>query len=122
MILFLVVEDGDVDGSYSSDIDTSDDYVPSETESETTMDDDYVGDSGALNVDGYPTFVISLTPTNINRSIGIPYGFWQRHIPKGDVAMYTQTQLEEDMDEAWVGSIQTRAQSGGRGALPFQAL
>ncbi|KAG6427782.1 hypothetical protein SASPL_112029 [Salvia splendens] len=89
-----VVEDGDVEGSYSPDIDTSDDYVQSETESETTMDDDYVDNSGALNVDGYPTFVISLTPTNINRSIEIPYGFWQRHIPLGAIkaAVYLVTE------------------------------
>ncbi|KAG6391012.1 hypothetical protein SASPL_148758 [Salvia splendens] len=80
-----VVEDDDVEGSYSPDIDTSDDYVPSENESETTMDDDYVDDSGALNIDGFPTFIISLTPTNINRSLEIPYGFWQRHIPMGAI-------------------------------------
>ncbi|KAG6392829.1 hypothetical protein SASPL_147057 [Salvia splendens] len=80
-----LVEDDDVEGSYSPDIDTSDDYVPSETESATTMDDDYVDDSRALNIDGFPTFFISLTPTNINRSLEIPYGFWQCHIPMGAI-------------------------------------
>ncbi|KAG6416351.1 hypothetical protein SASPL_123779 [Salvia splendens] len=106
-----VVEDDDVEGSYSPDIDTSDDYVPSETESEKTMDDDYVDDSGALNVDGYPTFVISLTPTNINRSIEIPYGFWQRHIPLGAIkaAVYLVTEggmwrctLKHNSRKIWV--------------------
>ncbi|KAG6403670.1 hypothetical protein SASPL_135898 [Salvia splendens] len=80
-----VVENDDVEGSYSADIDTSDDYVPSDIESETTVDDDYVDDSRVLNIDGFPTFVISLTPTNINRSLEIPYGFWQCHIPMGAI-------------------------------------
>ncbi|KAG6399034.1 hypothetical protein SASPL_140508 [Salvia splendens] len=78
--------DGDeMEGSYGPDIDTSDDYVPSENESESTMDDDYVDDSGALNIDGLPTFMISIIATNINRSLEIPYGFWQRHIPMGAI-------------------------------------
>ncbi|KAG6394946.1 hypothetical protein SASPL_145537 [Salvia splendens] len=80
-----VVEDDDVEGSYSPDIETSDDYVPSETESETTMDDDYVDDRRALNIDGFPTFVISLTTIHMSRSIEIPYGFWQRNIPMGAI-------------------------------------
>ncbi|KAG6419003.1 hypothetical protein SASPL_121211 [Salvia splendens] len=79
------VDDDDVEVSYSPDIETSDDYVPSETESETTMDDDYVDDSRALNIDGFPTFVISLTTMHISRSIEIPYGFWQRNIPMGAI-------------------------------------
>ncbi|KAG6421364.1 hypothetical protein SASPL_117915 [Salvia splendens] len=79
-----VVEDA-MEGSYAPDIDTSDDYVPSEIESESTMDDDYVDDSRALTIDGLPTFVFTLTATNINRSLEIPYGFWQRHIPMGAI-------------------------------------
>ncbi|KAG6389188.1 hypothetical protein SASPL_150647 [Salvia splendens] len=106
-----VVEDDDLEGSYSPDIDTSDDYVLSKTESETTMDDDYVDDIGALNVDGYPTFVISLTPTNINRNIEIPYGFWQRHIPLGAIkaVVYLVTEgrmwrctLKDNSRKIWV--------------------
>ncbi|XP_042009241.1 B3 domain-containing protein REM8-like [Salvia splendens] len=80
-----VVEDDDVEGSYSPDIDTSDDYVPSENESDTTVDEDYVDDSGALNIDGLPTFIISLNQANINGSLEIPYGFWLRNIPLGAV-------------------------------------
>ncbi|KAG6408476.1 hypothetical protein SASPL_131489 [Salvia splendens] len=80
-----VVEDDDVEGCYSPDIETSDDYMPSETESEKTMDDDYVDDNKALNIDDFPTFVISLTTMHINRSIEISYGFWQCHIPMGAI-------------------------------------
>lgn len=82
-MLIVVVEDLDVEGSYSPDIDSSDDYVPSEAETDSSNGDEYEDDSGVLNVDGYPTFMISLTPTNINRTIEIPYGFWQRHVPMG---------------------------------------
>ncbi|XP_042059705.1 B3 domain-containing protein REM5-like [Salvia splendens] len=80
-----VIEDDGVDENDSPGIDTSDEYVPSENESESTGDEDYVDDSRALNVDGIPTFVISLTPSNINRRLEIPYWFWQRHIPMGAI-------------------------------------
>ncbi|KAG6399966.1 hypothetical protein SASPL_141454 [Salvia splendens] len=80
-----VVEDDNVEGSHGPDIDSSDNYMPSGTESKTTMDEDYVDDSRALNIDGFPTFVVTLTPTNINRRLEIPYGFWQRHIPMGAI-------------------------------------
>lgn len=85
IISILVVEDDDEEGCYFANIDTSDDYVPSETETDSTNNDEFEDDSGALDVDGYPTFAISLTPTNINRTIEIPYGFWQRHIPMGAI-------------------------------------
>ncbi|XP_042016158.1 B3 domain-containing protein Os03g0619600-like [Salvia splendens] len=78
-------EDQESEASYSAAIDTSDDYVPSETESELTGDDDYVDDSGALNINGFPTFVYTLTASNINRSLKIPYCFLQRHIPMGAI-------------------------------------
>ncbi|KAG6427957.1 hypothetical protein SASPL_112205 [Salvia splendens] len=80
-----VVVDDDMEGSYTLAIDTSDDYVPSDNESETTMDEEYVDDSGALNIDGLPTFVLTLTPANIHRTLEFPYGFWQRHIPMGAI-------------------------------------
>lgn len=81
--IILVVEDDDIEGSYSPDIDSSDDYVPSETESDSSNGDDYEDDTGALDVDGRPTFVVSLNRSNINRTLEIPYGFWKRHIPMG---------------------------------------
>ncbi|KAG6415718.1 hypothetical protein SASPL_123133 [Salvia splendens] len=81
----VIIEDDGVDENDSPGIDTSDEYVPSENESESTGDEDYVDDSRALNVDGIPTFVISLTPSNINRRLEIPYWFWQRHIPMGAI-------------------------------------
>ncbi|KAG6434676.1 hypothetical protein SASPL_106316 [Salvia splendens] len=80
-----VVEDDNVEGSHGPDIDSSDNYLPSGTESETTMDEDYVDDSRALSIDGFPTFVVTLTPANINRRLDISYGFWRRHIPMGAI-------------------------------------
>lgn len=79
----LVVEDDDLEGSYSPDIESSDDYAPMESETESSEDDDYEDDSGALDVDGYPTFVITLTKTNIIRTIEFPYNFCNRYIRKG---------------------------------------
>ncbi|KAG6429546.1 hypothetical protein SASPL_107598 [Salvia splendens] len=78
-----VVEDDEGEGSHAMDIETSEEYVPSGTESETTFDDDYADDSRALQIDGFPTFAVTLTSSNINRRFEIPYGFWQRHIPNG---------------------------------------
>ncbi|XP_042032229.1 B3 domain-containing protein REM1-like [Salvia splendens] len=80
-----VVEDDNVEGSHGPDIDSSDNYLPSGTESETTMDEDYVDDSRALSIDGFPTFIVTLTPANINRRLDISYGFWRRHIPMGAI-------------------------------------
>ncbi|KAG6399969.1 hypothetical protein SASPL_141457 [Salvia splendens] len=80
----VVVDDDEAD-CYSPDIDMSDDYVPSDIESDTTVDEDYADDSGALSIDGNPTFVIELTQTNIDRSIEIPLCFWNRHIPMGAI-------------------------------------
>ncbi|XP_042016098.1 uncharacterized protein LOC121764084 [Salvia splendens] len=79
------VDDDDVEGSYAPDMDTSDEYVPSETETDTTMDEEYVDDSRALNIDGYPTFEFTLNSTTINQRLEIPYSFWQRHIPMGAI-------------------------------------
>ncbi|XP_047961463.1 B3 domain-containing protein REM20-like [Salvia hispanica] len=83
MISIVIVEDDNLEECYSPDVDTSDDYCPSEVETDSSQDDDYEDDSGALDVDGYPTFVLTLTKTNINRTIEIPYRFWQRHIRMG---------------------------------------
>ncbi|KAG6385329.1 hypothetical protein SASPL_154162 [Salvia splendens] len=129
----VIVEDDDKEGSYSPDIDTSDDYEPSETESDSSNRDEYEDDTGALNVNGYPTFVISLTQKNINRTLEIPHGFCKCHIRmgptlsprifvgrRGDMGGYIQPQRVEDMGEARVGSIQTRSQYDGRSAMPFQ--
>ncbi|XP_042003829.1 B3 domain-containing protein At4g34400-like [Salvia splendens] len=78
-----VVEDDEGEVSHAMDIETSEEYVPSGTESETTFDDDYADDSRALQIDGFPTFAVTLTSSNINHRFEIPYGFWQRHIPNG---------------------------------------
>ncbi|KAG6411582.1 hypothetical protein SASPL_129665 [Salvia splendens] len=78
-----VVEDDEGEGSHAMDIETSEEYVPSGTESETTFDDDYADDSRALQIDGFPTFAVTLISSNINHRFEIPYGFWQRHIPNG---------------------------------------
>ncbi|KAG6415910.1 hypothetical protein SASPL_123329 [Salvia splendens] len=80
-----VLVDNELEGRNAPEVDTFDDYVPSENGSETTVDEDYVDDSRALTIDGCPTFVHSITPTNINHSLEIPFGFWQRHIPMGAI-------------------------------------
>ncbi|XP_042003642.1 B3 domain-containing protein At4g34400-like [Salvia splendens] len=98
-----VVDEDDGEGSHAMDLATSEDYVPSETDSETTFDDDYVDDSRALLIDGFPTFAVTLTSTNINRRLEIPYCFWRRHIPNGAIhaGVYLSTEEldEEDLDD-----------------------
>ncbi|XP_047948930.1 B3 domain-containing protein REM20-like [Salvia hispanica] len=62
------VMDEDSDHSYAPDVDTSDDYHPSETENESSEEDDeeYAPEQGVVDVDGCPTFVYRLTsPTSI---------------------------------------------------------
>ncbi|XP_042032416.1 uncharacterized protein LOC121779149 [Salvia splendens] len=107
----------DVGGIYSPDIETSDDYAPSDSESDTTVDEEYADDSRALSIDELPTFVISLTQANIDRSIEIPYGFWQRHIPMGaieaGVSMVTERgmwrcTLKHNSKKIWVKHGWTR--------------
>ncbi|KAL1560096.1 B3 domain-containing protein REM1-like [Salvia divinorum] len=70
-----MVEDEEADEVYSLDIDTSDDYKSSETEIDTSDDADYIEDRDALNTDGYPTFMVKLTRSNLNRTLEIPFGF-----------------------------------------------
>lgn len=122
-LILVVQDDDDPEGSYSPNIDTSDDYVPSETETESSNGEDYEDDRGALDIDGHPTFVISLNRTNLNRTIEIPYEFWKRHTSmatlkapiylvscgrRRDMDNVTQTQreCEEATGEARVVSFQ----------------
>ncbi|XP_047964671.1 B3 domain-containing protein Os03g0212300-like isoform X2 [Salvia hispanica] len=72
---------GDSDHSDVPDEDTSDDYVPTESEgSNSTDDEDYAPDAGVVDVDGYPTFTVTLDRSNINRTLEITMAFWRRHI------------------------------------------
>ncbi|XP_042032421.1 uncharacterized protein LOC121779154 [Salvia splendens] len=111
LILFVVVEDDALEGSHGPDIDTSEEYVPSGTESETTMEEEYVDNSRALTIDGVPSFEIMLNSENINRRLEIPYGFWQRHIPIGAIqgGLYLVTErgiwpctLKNNSSKIWV--------------------
>ncbi|KAG6411511.1 hypothetical protein SASPL_129594 [Salvia splendens] len=74
------VDDEVSDNSYTEDVDTSDEYEPSETEADSSDDDDYASDAGVLEDDGCPTFTVTLSRANISRTLEIPYAFWQRHI------------------------------------------
>ncbi|KAG6410394.1 hypothetical protein SASPL_128452 [Salvia splendens] len=112
-----VVDEDDGEGSHAMDLATSEDYVPSETDSETTFDDDYVDDSRALLIDGFPTFAVTLTSTNINRRLEIPYCFWRRHIPNGAIhaGVYLSTEggtwlctLKHNSTKLWVKHGWTR--------------
>ncbi|KAL1534099.1 B3 domain-containing protein REM20-like [Salvia divinorum] len=78
-----MVDDDELEGSYSPDVETSDDYEPSDTEPELLDDYDYEEDKGVLADDGYPTFVVKLSKSNINSTLQIPFRFWQRHIRMG---------------------------------------
>ncbi|KAG6412168.1 hypothetical protein SASPL_124838 [Salvia splendens] len=61
---------------YTPDIDSSDDYAPSDVELESADDSDYDDDRGALDDDEYPTWTLKLTKSNIKRIIEIPNDFW----------------------------------------------
>ncbi|XP_042041329.1 putative B3 domain-containing protein REM4 [Salvia splendens] len=72
---------GDSDHSDAPDVDTSDDYVPTQSEGSFSSDgDDYASDAGVLDDDGCPTFTVTLDASNINRTLEIPMAFWHRHI------------------------------------------
>ncbi|KAG6411742.1 hypothetical protein SASPL_129826 [Salvia splendens] len=43
------------------DVNTSDDYEPSETQTDSSDDDNYVEDKGKLATDEYPEFVVKMT-------------------------------------------------------------
>ncbi|XP_042009209.1 B3 domain-containing protein REM1-like [Salvia splendens] len=71
---------GDPDYSDASDVDTSDDYVPSDTDGgDSSEENEYAPDPEVLD-DGCPTFTVSLDRSNISRSLEIPMAFWRRHI------------------------------------------
>ncbi|KAL1540576.1 B3 domain-containing protein REM1-like [Salvia divinorum] len=78
--LGILPEIEEYQGSNSFDVDSSDDYVPSQTGSESADSDDYADDRGVLEDDGYPTWTLKLTKSHLSRTIEIPYEFWQRHI------------------------------------------
>lgn len=74
---------GDSDHSDAQDVDTSDDYVPTQSEGGySSDDDDYASDAGVLydDDDGCPTFTVTLDASNINRTLEILMAFWRRHI------------------------------------------
>ncbi|KAG6390400.1 hypothetical protein SASPL_148134 [Salvia splendens] len=72
---------GDSEHSCAPDMETSDDYVPSDTDGGDSSDEEeYVPDPGVLADDGCPTFTVTLDSSNISRSLEIPMAFWRRHI------------------------------------------
>ncbi|KAG6392948.1 hypothetical protein SASPL_147177 [Salvia splendens] len=72
---------GDSDHSDAPDVDTSDDYVPMQSEGSFSSDgDDYASDAGVLDDDVCPTFTVNLDASNINCTLEIPMVFWHRHI------------------------------------------
>ncbi|KAL1545112.1 B3 domain-containing protein REM1-like [Salvia divinorum] len=70
--LEILAEDEEYEASYSPDVYTSDDYVPSAHESESTDGDDYVEDTGVLDNDGYLLVTLKLTRTHIRHTLEIP--------------------------------------------------
>ncbi|KAG6426800.1 hypothetical protein SASPL_111034 [Salvia splendens] len=64
VLTFTMVDAGNADSDHSdtSDVDTSDDYEPSETEVDSSDDDDddYAPDQGVVEDDGCPTFTVTL--------------------------------------------------------------
>ncbi|KAL1559252.1 B3 domain-containing protein REM1-like [Salvia divinorum] len=77
---YELVADDEILDIHSPDIYTSDDYEPSESEIDTEEDYKFVEKHDALQGDGYLTFVIALTMSNIKRTLEISFGFWAQHI------------------------------------------
>ncbi|KAG6436359.1 hypothetical protein SASPL_101255 [Salvia splendens] len=70
-----LTEEEEDDEVYTPDIESSDDYAPSDVESESADDSDYDDDRGALDDDEYPTWTLKLTKSNTKRTIEIPLTF-----------------------------------------------
>ncbi|KAG6394315.1 hypothetical protein SASPL_144899 [Salvia splendens] len=86
-----LTEEEEDDEVYTPDIDSSDDYPPSDVESESADDSDYDADRSALDEDEYPTWSLKLTKSNTKRTIEIPNEFWQLHLraaPKQSVVHF----------------------------------
>ncbi|XP_042060521.1 B3 domain-containing protein REM20-like [Salvia splendens] len=73
--LETLTEEEEDDEVYTPDIESSDDYAPSDVESESADDSDYDDDRGALDDDEYPTWTLKLTKSNTKRTIEIPLTF-----------------------------------------------
>ncbi|KAG6408692.1 hypothetical protein SASPL_131711 [Salvia splendens] len=89
--LISLSEEEEDEQIYTPDIDSSDDYAPSDVESESVEDSDYDDGKGALEADEYPTWTLKLTKSNIKRTIEIPKDFWQLHVssaPHQDVVHF----------------------------------
>ncbi|KAG6430818.1 hypothetical protein SASPL_108891 [Salvia splendens] len=69
------IANGDTDDSPTApDVDSSDDYQPSETETDSFDNSEYEDDQGALDVDGCPTFVVTITTSHLDCTLEIPFG------------------------------------------------
>lgn len=74
------MDDDYSDNSYEEDADTSDDYDLSETVDVSSDADDAASDAGMIDEDGCPMFIVRLSRANINRTLEIPFAFWQCHL------------------------------------------
>ncbi|XP_042029783.1 B3 domain-containing protein REM20-like [Salvia splendens] len=54
---------------------TIDDYQPSYSDTDSSDDSGYEDDHDALDLDGRPTFTVTVTASHIARTFEVPYGF-----------------------------------------------
>ena len=71
------------DQSHHADVDTTEDYLPSEMKTESSDDINYKDDHRALDIVGRLIFTVIVTAELLAHTFEIPYGFWHRHIPMG---------------------------------------
>ncbi|KAG6389877.1 hypothetical protein SASPL_151352 [Salvia splendens] len=64
-------------------VDSSDEYQSSEPETESSDGSEYVDDHGAFDVDGCPTFSVTITNSHLAGTFEIPFGFWNHYIRIG---------------------------------------
>ncbi|KAG6423822.1 hypothetical protein SASPL_114225 [Salvia splendens] len=91
------------DEGYPADrADKSDDFKPSDSDTDSTDGSGYEDDQHALDLDGRPTFDVTITTAHLSGTFMIPYGFWSRHIPMGalQAPMYFLT-----TDNTWPMSL-----------------
>ena len=82
------------------------------------------GQHGALELDGWPTFVETITDSHLNGTVMIPYGYWRRHIPMGGLKapIYLLTIENTWMLTIMHNSSKFGSKKGGKGSFVTMEL
>ncbi|KAL1562044.1 hypothetical protein AAHA92_04667 [Salvia divinorum] len=87
----------------SPDIDSEDDYPPSENGSDGDSSEDYIAYRSVPRADEYPSFDVVLNKSNIERTLEIPMSFWRAHLRMSAWENYVYFMVEE---KTWLVELQ----------------